>query len=154
MDSENLISSSAYLLFYRKRSTRPLGGDLREKINDFVTGEDAVSLEQTDRSMSGNRGRDTSIPPYHSVASDSSPATSSSGEARPDNYVPFIGPGRPLGGMLDDDYRPTPAASNPFSTSTWGTHAPVRFATTNSETSEPLYNEQENENRSEWSNSD
>lgn len=154
MDSENLISSSAYLLFYRKRSNRTLGGHLGERVNKFVKEQDDTTSEHLDRSLPSIRHRDTSIPPYHSVASDSSPATSSSGEARPENYIPFIGPGRPLGGMLDDDYRPSPAASNPFSTSTWGSHAPARFATTNSETSEPLYNEQENESRSDWSNSD
>lgn len=79
-------------------------------------------------------------------------------EEKPSAYVPFVGPGRQLGGgLLDDVYRASPAPSNPFGGSAWGSHAATRFATTNSETSERPESqiaENENEDSVSWSNSD
>ncbi|CCG84373.1 protein of unknown function [Taphrina deformans PYCC 5710] len=162
MDSENLISSSAYLLFYRRRSSRPLGADLQDRLSQYVDRQQASKPEGSDTSLEDDVvPRQSSTAPYHSEDSLSSPTTSASADTKATAYVPFIGPGHQLGGVLGDAYRASPAPSNPFGGGTWGLHAATRFGTTNSETSErpdSQFPENENENENEdsvsWSNSD
>lgn len=137
IDSENLVSSSAYLLFYRRRSASPLGHDLSRKIAAHL---ESRKLEEGKEDLSIKQGltisREVSVPPYQSDSSGGSPTTSSSGEPKPAPYVPFLGPGHQLGSAMSESFRASPAPSNPFSGSTWGSHVTDRIATTNSETSE------------------
>ncbi|KAF5099814.1 hypothetical protein DV451_002827 [Geotrichum candidum] len=69
-DPEDSITSAAYLLFYRRRSTDPLGGEDLQKILEYV--EQNRELE-------------------------SSPDSASSTEESTDAVKPFQGPGRMLG---------------------------------------------------------
>lgn len=162
MDSDNVISSSAYLLFYRRRSNKPLGGDLAERIQAYSVQTHVRShSSQSPVSDGGPLTREISLPPYDSIASNSSPALSTSSEVnhKPDAHVPFASNGRPLGGMQHDDYPSVQAPSNPFATgSSWGSARPkTDFATTSSEgsgTTVPRFTEQENESATDWSNSD
>ncbi|ORY81420.1 hypothetical protein BCR37DRAFT_380322 [Protomyces lactucae-debilis] len=118
MDANNLVSSSAYLLFYRRRADKPLGGELYSKIEQHAE-QRLVKQQSATASLNLIRQRDSSVP----LASAPSSLSDSSNEARlePLLHVPFSGPGRQLGGTYGDVKAPlAQVASNPFGTSTWG----------------------------------
>ena len=158
MDPENLVSSSAYLLFYRRRSSKPLGADLQSKLSQYIESRQISRSGASDTSDEDDLvQRQSASVPFQSEDSASSPATSASADSKAAAYVPFIGPGHQLGGIVGDGYRASPAPSNPFSGGTWGAHAATRFGTTNSETSERpegQFPENETEDSVSWSNSD
>lgn len=107
MDKNNLLSSSAYLLFYRRRSAQPLGGDLYNKIEQHAE-QRVLKHQQATASLNLLSQRDSSVP----LASAPSSASDDSNETRqePPLYVPFSGPGRQLG---HGGVQRVPA-SNPF----------------------------------------
>lgn len=135
MDAESVVSSSAYLLFYRRRSHRPLGGDLSERIKAYAELQDLSlgrSLLDEDPPVD-----DIILPSYSANSPGSSPPTSPEIDtvSKSEKFVPFARTGRALGGLQDSGYPPVRAASNPFSTgSSWTPARPVSsFATTSSE---------------------
>ena len=130
METNNIISSSAYLLFYRRRTRTTSCRELAAKIETYVNEQAAILERQSEE-------RSMSVPLLVSPPLDASSGTSSSDEIK--EYVPFIGPGRPLGGMGDGYLKNGNPISNPFiGGASWAANVnKSRFATTtNSETSE------------------
>lgn len=158
MDSESVISRSAYLLFYRRRSSKALGGDLSERIQAYTYQHaheimaEPLLVDEEDPPV-----HEISLPPYSLDTPNSSPPSSTASEpSMPERYVPFTSTGRKLGGIQDGDSPVISAPSNPFASgSTWG--GTQQFATTSSEGSARTvarFAQHDDSSATEWSNSD